>query len=446
MKKNFLLLVGTALCSLGHAQTSNPAPYCASVFDNNYNMIQSVTVNNTMFATGPQGSWPSQNTYTFFNNATFPTLSAGSTATIGISFYSVTDWEPRYFGVWIDFNANNTFDNSELVMNNAITTNTELPTGGGPPQLITLPISIPSTAMSGTTRMRIVRAQAPTGSPYLPYSSTVQVLACNPLASDQAYGNTYDFNLVIASGNAPVANFNSAPSQPCSGKTITLSDMSTNAATSWTYTAPGASNSLSTVQNPTLSYANAGTYTITLVSANAAGMSAPISKTINIIATPQLSISPNVVSICAKKNVMLAASGADTYSWSTGAISASLSVSPSVTTVYTVTGTNANVCSAVLSKTLNVSACTNIDEALSDNQTTLSIYPNPGNGTIRVQSNFVTQAPLHLVVTNALGQQVSQYKYNETMQLNLSEFPKGIYFISLFNDQQLMATKKYLLQ
>lgn len=446
MKKLVLVAASTIVCNLAFAQTGNPAPYCVSQFDNNYNMIQSVSVNATNFATGAVGSWPAQNSYTFFNNATFPSLAPGSTATIAVSFYSVTDWEPRYFGVWIDFNNNQTFDNSELVMNNAMTTNTDLPTGGGASQMITLPITIPATAVTGTTRMRVVRGQASSGSPYLPYSSTTQVLACNPIAANQAYGCTYDFNLSIAGANVPLANFSISPSNLCSGKPVFVSDQSSNTPNTWTWTAAGATNSLSSAQNPTLSFASAGLYTISLVSANASGISTVVSKTIAVFASPQLSLTPLVTSICAKKSLTLSANGASTYSWNSGSTQPNTVVSPSVTTIYTVVGTSTNGCSSSLSKTVTVSACTNIGNYQSIAALGITLFPNPGNGRVKISIESGDTEFYICTILNAIGQNVKTERVQDKDELNLSNFEKGIYFIQIANANGNSVTQKYVLQ
>ena len=54
---------------------------------------------------------------------------------------------------------------------------------------------------------------------------------------------------------------------------------------------------------------------------------------------PQIAITPTTATICALDSVMVQASGADSYSWSTGVTTSSAIILPSVTTVYTVTGT-----------------------------------------------------------------------------------------------------------
>ena len=55
--------------------------------------------------------------------------------------------------------------------------------------------------------------------------------------------------------------------------------------------------------------------------------------------TSTLTITVNSATITAGQSVVLTASGATTYSWSTGATTSSITVSPTSTTSYTVTGT-----------------------------------------------------------------------------------------------------------
>ena len=56
--------------------------------------------------------------------------------------------------------------------------------------------------------------------------------------------------------------------------------------------------------------------------------------------------------VCLNDGTMLSASGATSYVWSTGATTQNIAVTPSQTTTYTVTGTDANGCTATASKTV----------------------------------------------------------------------------------------------
>lgn len=158
-------------------------------------------------------------------------------------------------------------------------------------------------------------------------------------------------NIAYTLAPVPTANFNNA-TNVCSGVTTTFTDVSTNSPTSWSWSLPGSSAPTSTVQNPTVSYASAGVYSITLVASNGSGPSTPYTTTISILASPSLSTS-GTASICAGGTATLTASGATSYSWSTSASTASIAVSPASTAVYTVTGTSGS-CSSSKTSTVTV--------------------------------------------------------------------------------------------
>ena len=64
--------------------------------------------------------------------------------------------------------------------------------------------------------------------------------------------------------------------------------------------------------------------------------------------------------ICAGESVTLTGSGATSYSWDNG-ITDNTAFVPSSTTTYTVTGTNANNCTATDDVVLTVNALSNIN-------------------------------------------------------------------------------------
>src|SRR5258706_358791 len=94
------------------------------------------------------------------------------------------------------------------------------------------------------------------------------------------------------------------------------------------------------------------TYTVTVTDAN--GCSSSCSTIVTVNPVPICSITcPNPV-ICIGGSATLTASGGISFLWSTGATTASITVSPTVTTVYTVTVTNANGCTSSCSTTVTV--------------------------------------------------------------------------------------------
>lgn len=117
----------------------------------------------------------------------------------------------------------------------------------------------------------------------------------------------------------------------CSGKSFTIS---TSGASTYTFSG-GAS-----VVNPTVTttYSVTGTNTAGCVSLN------PALSTVTVNALPVIAVAGNTA-ICNGGSVTLTASGANSYTWNSGSNTASLAVTPSLTTTYTVTGTGANTCS-----------------------------------------------------------------------------------------------------
>lgn len=200
MKKLYFFAVSMLFSSLLTAQITNPAPYCASQASNNYNMWNYIKIEGTSHAFGAAGSWMNTNTYKYYNNVVFPSVTAGATMTVELMPYSVGDLEPMYFGVFIDFNNNNTFEVNELVMKNNNTINAKLPSNGQPATAITKSITIPAGTAAGNYRMRLVRGQK-TGDNKYTYDNTFDVGACSP-AGGNTYGCTYDFNLNITASLA----------------------------------------------------------------------------------------------------------------------------------------------------------------------------------------------------------------------------------------------------
>jgi hypothetical protein len=122
---------------------------------------------------------------------------------------------------------------------------------------------------------------------------------------------------------------------------------------SCTYTASGA-NSYSWSNGATgsivvVSPSVSTTYTVVGMNGSCTG-SAVVSV---VVPSPTLTISSAHYIICSGYTLSLNASGASNYTWSTGEQSVTISVSPSVTTTYTVSGTdNSHACAGTQSITI----------------------------------------------------------------------------------------------
>ena len=158
-------------------------------------------------------------------------------------------------------------------------------------------------------------------------------------------------------GSAPVAAFSASSRTICAGLTVNFSDLSTNTPTAWSWTLTGASPSVSTSQNPSVTYNTAGTYPVTLLAGNSNGSDAETQTGyITVNALPNVSISSSNT-VCIGSNIVLTASGATSYTWNTGSNSTSISVSPSSNTTYSVIGRNSNGCVKSISKLISAISC-----------------------------------------------------------------------------------------
>lgn len=106
-----------------------------------------------------------------------------------------------------------------------------------------------------------------------------------------------------------------------------------------------------------------GNYDGTIMVRNACGFSsAPVDFVVVIHALPDIVLSLEETpsdeeddgTICAGSSVSLSATGGDTYLWNTGDETAAITVSPTETTTYTVTVTNAAGCTSVAEQTITV--------------------------------------------------------------------------------------------
>ncbi|CAD7811815.1 hypothetical protein CHRY9390_02420 [Chryseobacterium aquaeductus] len=189
MFRKLSILVAVAVAGVANSQITTPSPYCASSYFANYNMFQNISIAGTTLSFGAAGSFGASNTYKYYNTTTFADLTKAGNNTITVTPYSAPDFEPIYFALWIDYNQNNTFETSEIVMQNNNTINAALPTLGAAASPITKTFTIPSTALTGVTRARLKRMDGT-----FPYSASYSMSACSGGGS---YGCTYDFNVNI---------------------------------------------------------------------------------------------------------------------------------------------------------------------------------------------------------------------------------------------------------
>jgi gliding motility-associated-like protein len=165
---------------------------------------------------------------------------------------------------------------------------------------------------------------------------------------------------ITTGGPPPVAGFSSTP--VCLGTLTMFNDLSTpvsGSMVSWNW--DFGDSSTSPASSPYHIFASAGSHPVTLVVQNSTGCTDTITIPYTVYPRPS-AFAGRDTGICRFNPVTLTASGGTNYTWSPGSVnSASLTVTPLVTTVYTVLVTDANGCRATDNVAVNVNAVPTAD-------------------------------------------------------------------------------------
>tara|TARA_B100000508_G_scaffold55003_3_gene42668 strand:- start:33337 stop:37557 length:4221 start_codon:yes stop_codon:yes gene_type:complete len=160
----------------------------------------------------------------------------------------------------------------------------------------------------------------------------------------------------VPNGDPPTPNFTTDNNTICEGGTVNFTDQSSANITDWNWTFPGGTPATSTAQNPTVTYATAGTYDVTLEVTNANGTETTVfSNEITVNTLPTVSVTAGNNTICEGESVQLTASGANSFTWDNGLGSGAVkTVSPQTTTTYEVVGSNGAGCEDTQTITITV--------------------------------------------------------------------------------------------
>jgi gliding motility-associated-like protein len=179
------------------------------------------------------------------------------------------------------------------------------------------------------------------------------------------------------------------PLQICKGQSGTLV---ATGATSYTWNTGANSSSISV--NPTVNT------TYTLIGSNGTCTSQVTSQ---VTVNPNPTITVSSATVCSGSNATLIASGASSYTWSTGSGGSSVVVNPTTQTVYTVSGTNSFGCNSSATATVNITS----SPTLALNATLFNLCGNQ-QATIMASSNYTnfswsTGSTNSFIIVNTAG-------------------------------------------
>jgi hypothetical protein len=244
-----------------------------------------------------------------------------------------------------------------------------------------------------------------------------------------------------------VVNIISTADSLCSGNSAILTANSTNtlsANESMTYTWSTTATTSTISISPTVftTYTVTSTLTDTTVSDTTQCIS---SQTFTQIVRV-ISISSSADTVCIGGTATLTATGVDTYTWSTTQNGASIVITPSITTTYTVIGI-AQTCTVMntIQQLVDPDCVEGIKQvAGANNQVT--VYPNPTSGSFTVSMDENTES-VNMVVLNALGQKVFETKSTgQSTQITLPNCLPGVYYVQISNGTIGTSVKKVIVQ
>ena len=152
------------------------------------------------------------------------------------------------------------------------------------------------------------------------------------------------------------------------------------------------------------------------------------------ISQPTVTATSNIISLCADSTAILQSHGATTYTWSTGATTPAISITPTVTTTYTLMGIDSNGCINKDTITQVVTNCntTGIQHTLGNNKQ-ISIYPNPNNGSFVIEPNNAVKQIMQIHDVN--GKLVFSQTISGKTNIDASNFNEGVYNIRISNNE-----------
>lgn len=166
---------------------------------------------------------------------------------------------------------------------------------------------------------------------------------------------------------------------------------------------------------------SAGTYNETLEFETDYDCDSIVNLTLTVHEAPIVDIEGNTT-ITQGESTTLTANGADSYVWSTGETTATITVSPEETTKYSVVGTT-NGCEAESEITVNVTVGVSENDALN-----AKIYPNPTQGELNVRCAGMRE----ITVFMPNGQTIEKINVNDdNYTLNMNNYKSGVYYLRI---------------
>ncbi len=168
-------------------------------------------------------------------------------------------------------------------------------------------------------------------------------------------------SMIVTVNPTPVVNISASPNPVCFGQPITLIATSTVPGTTFTWSGQG----LQSTTGDTVIAIPSSSNTYSVTGTTAKGCTDNDNVYVTVRPLPNLGIIPSNSTICLGQSINLIGSGASTYSWHPGAslnttTGNNVIATPTVTTTYTLVGTNIYGCIDSITKVVTVNSLPNV--------------------------------------------------------------------------------------
>ena len=167
---------------------------------------------------------------------------------------------------------------------------------------------------------------------------------------------------------------------------------------------------------------------------SAAGCDSTVYFTLTVLDLPEVAISGNL-EVQQGQSTVLTASGAGAYLWSTGETASAVTVSPTETTTYSVTGTDGYGCRNADTAVVTV----NVGIA-EQHELQVWLYPNPADKVVFVECQDLQRVEI-FAATGQLMMAICQETDSAAVQVNIDQYPNGVYLVRVTDAKGRKATR-----
>jgi hypothetical protein len=181
---------------------------------------------------------------------------------------------------------------------------------------------------------------------------------------------------------------------------------------------------------------------------NDSGCSSSDTILLNFAVSPEVDLGADTV-ICHNSSITLdAGNPGSTYEWSTGDTTQTIIVNAEDYEYgleeFTCEVTNSDGCRGVDEITIEIKDCTGIDEISA--RLSLDVYPNPSNGTIKLNIETMNPERISIKVLSISGKLVYRednvdVKRTFSKQLHLGHLAEGVYSVFISSDEKVISKK-----